>query len=196
MFVQQALVAGHSLHVYTRKKDGIPVSNRINLFIGELSDAEKIRQAIKGTDAAVSMLGPQLKFTYPGMPVADGHRHIISALKAEGVSRFITIATPSVKFQNDKASLATIVPGIMARIIFPKPYKEIVTIGEMIKASALNWTVIRFIAPVDAPAKGNTKVTFGASRISFSIPRTDIATFILKELDRNEYIRSMPIIGT
>ena len=196
LFVEQALSKGYQLHLYSRKKEGLPISNNIKIFVGELSNYENIRKAIQGTDAVVSLLGPPLKFSYPGMPITTGHEHIIRAMKAEGISRFITIATPSVQFDEDQASVATIMPKVMARLIFPKPYKEIVAIGALVKASGLDWTVVRFIAPVNGEAKGHVKVTFGDKKIKFSITRTDIAAFVLEELSRKEYIRSMPIIGS
>ncbi|MGI4729139.1 MAG: hypothetical protein ACRYGB_11260, partial [Janthinobacterium lividum] len=71
-------------------------------------------------------------------PITIGHQNIVSAMKAEGVTRLITIGTPSIKFEKDRRSMATVVPGILARIIFPKPYREIVAIGKLVKSSGLD----------------------------------------------------------
>lgn len=196
LFVQQAIDEGHSVNVYTRTTPNIPVSDKVMVFVGELSDTDKIRRAVKGTDAVVSLLGPPLKRTYPGMPIAEGHRNIVAALEAESINRFITIATPSIKFHRDKTSIATVLPGILARLFFPKPYKEIVEVGEIVKSTDLQWTIVRFIAPVDRIRTASTKVTFGEGKIKFAISRQAIAAFILKELSENRYLGSMPIIGS
>jgi hypothetical protein len=121
-----------------------------------------------------------LKFFYKGYPLLTGYENIIKAMKENSVSRFITIATPSVKSEQDQPSVATIVQGILARIIFPKPYKEIVRIGKLVVSSGLDWTIVRFIAPKDSPVAGNVKVTFGDKKINFSVSRADIAGFILR----------------
>lgn len=144
----------------------------------------------------VSFLGPALKRSYPGTPIATGHEHIIRAMKELGVSRFITIATPAVRFEKDRTSVATVLPKIMARLFLPKPYKEIVAVGELTKSSGLDWTVVRFIAPVDGEPTGTVKVTFGDQKVGFKITRADIAAFVLKELSQREFVRSMPIIGS
>jgi putative NADH-flavin reductase len=196
LFIDQALKEGHQLHLYIRKKEGLPQSDNSQVFIGELSDFDQIKRAIDGTDAVVSLLGPALKRSYPGMPIATGHEHIIRAMKTLGVSRFITIATPAVPFEKDSTSVVTVFPKIMARLFLPKPYKEIVASGELTKSSGLDWTIVRFLAPVDGAATGKVKVTFGDKKIGFKITRADIAAFVLKELSNREYVRSMPIIGS
>lgn len=196
IFVNLALKEGHQVHQYSRSKTGLPESDQAKVFIGDLSDYEQIKQAIMGTDAVVSLLGPALKFSYPGMPVSTGHEHIVRAMKEAGVSRFVTIATPAVAFEKDHTSVATILPKVMARLLLPKPYKEIVAVGEITRSSGLNWTIVRFIAPTDGEPTGQVKVTFGDQKISFKVTRTDIAAFVLKQLSSREFIGSMPIIGS
>jgi hypothetical protein len=163
---------------------------------GELHDFERIKQAISGVDVVISTLGPPLKRKYFELSVLEGHKNIIKAMGTENIKRFITIATPSVTSTEDKPSLATKMPTIMAKIFFPSAYKEIVQLGEAVKASQLEWTIIRFIAPNNKPRTGKVKVTFGDTRINWGISRADIADFILKETMRNHYVRSMPIIGS
>ena len=196
LFVALALKEGHQLQQYSRKNEGLPQSENAQIFIGELTDYARIKEAISGTDAVVSFLGPALKYSYPGTPIIAGHQHIIRAMKELGVSRFITIATPAVPFEKDKTSVVTVLPKIMARLFMPKPYKEIVAVGELTKSSDLDWTVVRFLAPVDGEARGKVKVTFGDKRIGFKVTRADIAAFVLKELKSREFVRSMPIIGS
>lgn len=184
------------MHQYSRKKEGLPQSDKAKVFIGELSDYNQIKNAITGTDAVVSLLGPALKFSYPGMPVSIGHEHIVRAMKEAGVSRFVTIATPAVPFGKDQTSVATVLPKLMARLLLPKPYKEIVAVGQITKSSGLDWTIVRFIAPTDGDPTGKVKVSFGDQKISFKITRSDIAAFVLKQLSSQEYVGSMPIIGS
>jgi hypothetical protein len=73
---------------------------------------------------------------------------------------------------------------------------EIVQMGEVVKDSKLDWTVVRFIAPNNKPKAGKVKVTFGNTKINWEISRADIADFILKQTNDNKYVRSMPIIGS
>ena len=197
LLIKQALSEGYTVNAYVRKKDTFPVGHaNLNLVQGDLDDFVAIKGVISGTMAVISTLGPPLKFRYTGMPVSNGHRNIVKAMKECHVTRFITIATPSIKFEKDKPSLVTIVPGIMARLVFPKPWKEITEIGKIITASDLDWTIVRFLAPKNTPKKGGIKVTFGERKMNFNISRADIADFLFRQITDKTYIHSMPIIGS
>ena len=58
------------------------------------------------------------------------------------IKRALTLATPSVKFEKDKKSLMTIMPAGMGKLFLRKPYKEIVTVGEMIKKLGLDSSIL------------------------------------------------------
>jgi putative NADH-flavin reductase len=194
---QQAMEKGHHVTAFVRDPAKLKIAHpNLRIVKGELSDKPAIQYCVEGVDTVVSVLGPPLVRNYEGMPLADGHQKIIAAMEATGVKRFITLATPSVKFEKDRRSIATVLPGIMAKLFFPKPYKEIVEIGNIVKNSDTYWTIVRIIAPNNKPATGNIKVSFGDKKLSFGISRDDIAGFILKEAETGAYIRSMPIIGS
>lgn len=106
------------------------------------------------------------------------------------------VGIPSVHFEKDTKSFITIVPGIMAGILFNKAKEEMVAIGEMLKASDLDWTLVRFMAPKDSDYKGNVKVGFGDVKMNFDISREDIGAFMVEQVESIQYIRSMPIIGS
>ncbi len=197
LLTQQALEKGHHVKAFVRNPDKLKITHPyLQIVKGELSDIAAIQDCVKGSDVIVSVLGPPLVRNYGGMPLADGHRNIIAAMKKSGVMRFITLATPSVKFEKDQMSIATVLPGIMAKLFFPKPYKEIVEIGNIVEDSGIDWTIVRIIAPNNKPAAGNVKVSFGDKKLSFGISRDDVANFLLKEAETGAYIKSMPIIGS
>lgn len=197
LFVEQASQKGHKVKAYVRNPSKITLSHsNLRTIKGELSDSKNIKEAIEGSTVVISLLGPPLKRNYGGMAIVDAHTHIIAAMKELKVSRFITIATPSTRSNEDKRSIATVLPPIMAKLLFPKPYKEMVKIGELITNSGLDWTVVRFIAPTNKPKNGQVKVTYGDKKISFGIPRADIAAFVLDVAGTNQYKHSMPIIGS
>lgn len=74
--------------------------------------------------------------------------------------------------------------------------KEIIGIADMITASKLKWTIVRFMAPKDTPFIGSVKVGFGDTKMNFNISREDIGAFMVEQLSSNTYEYSMPIIGS
>lgn len=52
------------------------------------------------------------------------------------------------------------------------------------------------MAPFDGERTGKVKVGFGGVKMSARISRANIADFMVKQLSSDEYLRSMPIIGS
>lgn len=84
----------------------------------------------------------------------------------------------------------------MAKLLFPKAYKEIVMVGNVVSDSSLDWTIVRIIAPNNKPLTGSVKVTFGETKIKWGISRADIAAYLLLQVEDAQQIYSMPIIGS
>jgi putative NADH-flavin reductase len=197
LLVKQVLDNGYNVRAYVRFLPKLDmVHPNLEALQGELNDYDKIKQAISGVDAVIGTLGPPLKRKYNDFSVLEGHKNIIRAMETGNIRRFITIATPSVRSKEDKPSIVTTMPAIMAKLFFPSAYKEIVQLGESVKASSLDWTIIRFIAPNNKPRTGKVKVTYGDTKISWGISRADIADFIYKQIKSNQYVHLMPIIGS
>ncbi len=195
--VQHALKQGYEVHAYVRNPAKLPIAHaRLHVFAGGLHDYAAIASAVSGCDAVISALGVPLQFTYPSMDSLEGHMHIIRAMQDLGVPRLIDWATPSAKFSGDKRSFITVVPGILAALVFPKAKKEIIAICDAIVQSGLRWTIVRFVAPKDTPYTGKVKVGFGDTKMRFSISREDIAAFMVEQVEDGAYVHSMPIIGS
>jgi len=193
LLVEKALQDGFHVKAYIRN---FSYSNqKLEIIKGELDDYEKIQHAVSGADAVISTLGPELVRHYKGTPILDGHKNIIRAMQDQKVLRLITLATPSVKFAQDRISIATVLPGISARFLYPDAYREITGIGRIVADSGLDWTIVRIIEPDDSSPTGKVTVSFGETKIRWAISREDIAGFMLKQVTDQKYIHSMPIIG-
>lgn len=125
-----------------------------------------------------------------------GHQNLLMAMKESGVKRLVDWGTPSVPFDNDKKAFVTVVPGIMAGILFKKAKQEMVAIGQFLKESDLDWTLVRFMMPKNTAYTGKVKVGFGDVKMSLAISREDIGAFMVEQVESKQYICSMPIIGS
>lgn len=194
--VQHALEKGYEVKAFLRNPSKLTIKHEnLTIIQGEINNYNDIKNAIFDCDAVIWCVGIPMK-KYKHMESLDGHKNLLKAMNECGIERLIDWATPSVHFKKDKKSFITVVPGFMAGILFPMAKKEIIAISDMITASKLKWTIVRFMAPKDTPFTGNVKVGFGDTKMSFNISREDIAAFMVEQLSNKTYEYSMPIIGS
>ncbi|MCT4619589.1 MAG: NAD(P)H-binding protein [Marinisporobacter sp.] len=197
LLVKKALNDGYKIKAYVRNPKKIDFSHpNLTVVEGELNEYEKIKTFIRDTDVVISTLGPSMDRNATGTPVLDGHINIIKAMKNENKSRFITLGTPSIKFEKDKKSLVSVLAPILGRLFVPNGYKEMVLLGNEVKYSNLNWTIVRILSPVNEDTSSDIKVTFGDKKIKWKISRKNIASFMLDQVKDSQYTKSMPIIGS
>ena len=90
--------ADQDVAAYVRNAAKLQVTHpRLRVIAGELANSEAIRHAVAGADAVIIAIGPSLDRKATGMPLVDGTRNIVNAMQAEGVERYIGIATPSLR---------------------------------------------------------------------------------------------------
>lgn len=196
--IAELLDRGHTVTAYARNEAKVPAvwGDQVRVVIGQMSDADAIDSAVAGADAVVSALGPSLDRKATGLPLVEGTRHILEAMKRHGVTRYIAHATPAILDPQEKPTLATRLIGFMPRTFMRRAYDEIAGMTDPVKASDLNWTIVRFIAPKDTPKQGNLRVGFfGTDKLGFAVSRADIAAFTAAQVDEDTYIRRAPAIS-
>ena len=195
--VDQALADGHDVVAYVRTPDKLDRhSPRLRVVVGELSDSAAIQQAVQGSQAVISALGPSLKRGATGTPVTDGTNNILKAMQATGVDRFIGLATPSVPDPRDQPTLKGRALPVLARLMFPNALTELRGMTQAVTESGLNWTLARITNPTDKPATGRVRAGFlGRDDVGSSMTRADIARFLLDQVTDDTYRQAAPAIS-
>ncbi len=185
----------YEVAVFVRNAAKVKIDG-ISIIEGNIDNYDEVSRALQGIDAVIWCVGIPMTRTYEKMASLEGHKVLLKAMKAQGVKRLVDWGTPSMPFEKDKKSLITVVPKILAGLFMPMPKKEMVAIGNLLMESDLDWTLVRFMAPKDTPYTGKVKVGFGDVKMKFAISREDIAAFMVDQVESEEYVRSMPIIGS
>jgi hypothetical protein len=114
--VNQALDRGDHITAYVRNPAKLDITDpNLTVISGELTDREEVRRAVRAADAVISALGPSLDRKATGMPLVDGTRAIVGVMQAEGVERYIGMATPSLRDPRDTSSLLGLIVPFMGR---------------------------------------------------------------------------------
>ena len=195
--VEQLLSAGHSVTAYVRSAKKLGVTHpHLRVVEGELHQPASIARAVEGADAVISALGPALSRKPTGTPVAEGTRHIVAAMRAAGVRRYIGLATPAVADPRDRARLHAKIFRLMPRLAFPNALREIDAMTVAVTKSDLDWTIARIISPNDKPASGRIRSGFlGVDKVGAAMSRADIAAFLVGQLTDDRYRRAAPVIS-
>jgi putative NADH-flavin reductase len=194
--VKHALEKGYEVKAFLRNPSKLTIKHEnLTSVQGEINNYNDVKNAIFDCDAVIWCVGIPMK-RYKNMDSLKGHKNLLKVMNEFNIKRLIDWATPSVRFKKDKKSFITVVPGLMAGIFLPTAKKEINGIADLITASNLNWTIVRFMAPKDTPFTGNVNVGFGDIKMKFNISREDIGAFMVEQLSNKTYEYSMPIIGS
>ena len=177
--VRQALDQGHSVTAVVRRQRDIPGADVA--VVPDFADAERLHAAVEGSDAALAAVGPR---TRKDGAVASGvTRHILAALLAAGVDRFVAVSAAPVggPVPGDSWLDRHVLYPIVNRV-YAENYADLAVMEREIADSGLTWTVVRPPRLTDSP-RGEYRIAIGGAvpRKHFA-PRADVAHLMLASL--------------
>ncbi len=184
--VEQALRDGHDVTALTRDHTRINVRDpRLEIVEGDATDPEAVLPAVKGSDAAIVALGDGRK----GRVREAGTRAVIAAMESSGVHRLICQSTLGVG--DSRGNLTLWWKYVIFGALLRAAYQDHVRQEALVRASALDWTIVRPGAFTDGPATGLYRHGFdGQDRTTqLKIARADVAHFLLGQLVDDTYVR-------
>lgn len=197
LVVDRLLDDGTEVVAYVRDPAGIPwTHSHLTVVVGELADGVALRRALTGSAAVISALGPALQRGTTGTAISDGTRGIVAAMDAEGVRRYIGLATRSIPDRRDGRTLQAKLLLLIAKVRYPGALREVRGMTAAVTESDLDWTIARITNPVDRPGTGTLRVGYlGRDKIFSTMTRTDIAEFLIAQLTDTSFVGAAPAIS-
>jgi hypothetical protein len=130
--------------------------------------------------------------------MTDAFKAIISAMKAENVTRFVGTGVPT-RVSQDKFSLPLWLAQWYVRIFMPSIYRDLRGYTSVIaNEKDIEWSWFRIMVANSKPKTGKDTLGYaGEKKLSFGfIRREDLAEVMLDELTERRWIREMPYIRT
>jgi putative NADH-flavin reductase len=179
--VKQGLELGYDVTAFARTPSKLDEFNHENLSIiqGDVFNYSDVEKAIIGQNAVISALGnPTLKVD---TTTSEGTRNIIKAMQtALGVGDSYE--------QAGFFFTKIIIPTLLKNAIADKEIQE-----QIIRESDLDWTIVRPGGLLNKPK--TSQYRHGLDKlISGRISRADVAEFMLKQINSDEYLRKTPAI--
>jgi putative NADH-flavin reductase len=189
-----ALAAGHDVRALVRTPAKLDIEHeRLEVHAGDIGDEAAVRDVVRGADAVLSVLGPTSNT--PEYAVSAGMQHIVHAMKELGVRRLVMVAGAGVGAEGDAPKLVDRVIGLALRLAARHVLEDMVRTVAIVRASDLDWTVVRVPMLTDAPASGDVKIGMVGKGTGPRIGRADLARFVLEEAEARQHVRRSPMIS-
>ncbi|NNH75532.1 SDR family oxidoreductase [Nocardia uniformis] len=190
--VTGALEQGHEVTAFTRSAANVSTTHeRLRVVVGDVLDPAAVEQAVIGQDAVIVCLGSGRK----GVVRAEGTRTVMAAMERTGVKRLICQTTLGAG--DSHGNLNFLWKYILFGMLLRKAMADHNVQEGYVRASDLEWTIVRPSAFTDGPRTGAYKRDFGvgAKGLELKISRADIAAFLVEQLDDPTYVRRTPAIS-
>ena len=102
----------------------------------------------------------------------------------------------SAKDSKDKPDFRTKAMVNLVKTTVHAAYEDIVSVAETVRASDLDWTIVRLAILNNKPKSGKVKAGYiGTGQVGTQISRADIVDFMLKQIEDTKYLREAPAIS-
>ncbi len=196
LVVDRALAARHAVRVLARTPSAVEQSGpALSIVRGDVLDDAAVSEVVAGSDAVISVFG-QVKGSSPTVQT-DGTRTIVAAMAEHGVSRIVSLSGGGLRYdEKDRPKVADRLIRVLLRLLAGRVLDDAKGHLDVLRGSGLDWTVVR--APVlnDRPGAGSCRVGWVGVGTGTSIPRADLADFLLTQIDDDRFVRQLPFVSS
>jgi uncharacterized protein YbjT (DUF2867 family) len=192
LIVHDALVKGHSVVALVRSKARAPELPGADMIEGDVRDEGPLTRALDGCDAVISALGTGMGFRKVDL-LAVATRALVTAMTRNGVRRLVCISALGVG--DSRGHGGFVFDRLFQPLLLRYAYKDKDRQESAIRASSLDWVVVRPAMLTNAPARGSVRaVTDLAGVNGGKIARADVARFVVEQLTTDTWLRRTPVI--
>ena len=184
----QAISQGHQIRALVRDPTRLTAPVGVTLIRGDVLDLAPTAECVQGTEAVICALGSHGGRT----PIeAAGTAHILTAMQTHGVRRLIAITSLGVGDSRGQLNpvFRILMDLTLKTIMHAKAEQE-----ELIKASGLDWTIVRPGGLTDGPHTGTYRSGLDPTIKGGRVSRADVADFVLKQLSDQTYLHQTPAV--
>lgn len=190
--VAQGLAAGHRVTAFTRRPDAVAMRQGLTVAVGSTRDANAVERALEGCDAVLSALG--------GHPLrrreqvcASAMSRIVPAMTRVGIRRVLVLSTFGAG--DSRAQVGWLVRHLLFGLVLRSEVADKEAMEAQLRASALDWTIVRVGLLSDAPPRGGWRAADdGSIRGMGKIARADVAAFMLAQIGSPTWLRRAPVV--
>lgn len=187
--VRQSLERGHQVTALVRRQDRLrPFAARVSVLQGDVLSTDTLCATAAGHDAVLSGFGPRVPIAKTDHDLLRRFAAALTAAMQRAAVRRIIMVSTAFLFRD-----ALLPPAyLFGRLFFPSIVRDSAQMEGILLRSDLDWTIVRPPRLTDKSGKEKYRMreshlpTFG-----FSVPRADVAHFMLEEAEQNLHVRKV-----
>ena len=185
--VRDLVARGHTVRAAVRRRPEPALPAPVEIRIANARNKTEICAVISGSDAVVNVIGGG---TLRRNEVASSTSSVaVAAAQDAGVRRYFAMS----------AGMVALDWPLFKYVLRPLIFRHILTehhrVEEIVRASTLDWTIVRPSALTNQLARGY-EASLDLLPRAFTTTRADVAAFIADALDSKRYIRQSVFIAS
>src|SRR5215831_17190412 len=177
----------HSVRAVVRRPPDAALDSSIEVRIADARDKTQVCAAISGADVVVNTIGGG---TLRKNDVESSTTAIaVAAAQEVSVKRYIAISAAMVALDWKFFKY------VLRPLVFRNILAEHLRVEGIVKATGLEWTIVRPPRLTSGPPKGYL-ASRQLLRSAFSAARADVAAFIADEIEKNAYVREAVFVAS
>lgn len=191
LLVRQALDADLEVTAVTRRPAEFPFTHpRLAVARADVADGQAVTRAVEGSRAVLSSLG--VPFTRRPVTVySAGVSVIAAAMSRLGIKRIAVVSSTAVEPHHHAEGgfvLNRVMQPLVSRTIGKSTYADMRVMEDILRASDLDWTVIRSAGLFEAGQVSSYQVSDGPLDGVFT-SREDLAACLLEQATDSRFLR-------
>ena len=193
--LNKALANGYTVRALVRSPEKISQqSKHLTVIQGDVLNKQDVAKVVEGCDLVISLFG-HVKGS-PEWLQTNGIKNIIAAMQAQKIKKIISLSGGGLPFpEKDQPKFVDKMIRTIMKIVVPKILNDAIEHHKVLQNSGLDWIIVRGPRLNNETAKGTYKVGWVGVNASTKISRSDLADFIVTQIDDNTFIRQMPFIS-
>ena len=193
LIVSQAVARGYDVTVLVRSAEKASVLEGAKLIVGDARDEIALRQALKGRDAVISALGTAASPFREVTSLSSATRTLVSAMKAEQVSRVICIT--GIGAGDSAGHGGFLFDNVIFPLILRNVYADKNRQEAIVRESGLDWVLVRPSVLNDKPGRDSIRALTDLSHFhGGTISRENVGRFVLDQLHTDAWLHRSPLI--
>jgi putative NADH-flavin reductase len=181
--IAQALTVGDKVTVLARNPDALSeFGGRITVVAGDVLNPDDVGRTVEGAEVVISALGIGMH-RHATTVYSQGTANIIGAMRADGIRRLLVVSTSSLEIPSPRRVGEWLLAKVLLHRLLAKPYADMTLMEQHVRASGLDWTLVRAARLTGGPLTGGYRTAVNQKlRGCWSISRRDVAHYLLKHV--------------